>query len=103
MCIVATPNQITFINSVNHGGTRWLNSDGAPMADSTVALIAWSIYAVVVGLGVVMFWWGRLAARADHQRYEREEAEFTNAMQRWNRLYYCGRCDLVFDPTSATS
>jgi hypothetical protein len=60
----------------------------------------------VIGLGIAsalllalsgLCWWKFALHQAE---LGKEKREYSERMQRWNTLYYCGRCDSVYDPAS---
>ncbi len=54
---------------------------------------------IVIGV-IWYYWWKNNSAREREQReIEREQvAHWNHAMERWNRLYYCSRDDIVYIP-----
>ncbi|HLK61120.1 MAG TPA: hypothetical protein VKU00_31450 [Chthonomonadaceae bacterium] len=63
----------------------------------------------ITGIVVVLFAFSMIYDPAkrvsDRQtkRYEEKHTQWKQAMDRWDNLYYCSRCDHVYDPDSGKS
>lgn len=62
----------------------------------------------IVGLGWILYlglliWWFLSHKKSEDNRVEKLMPDWSRAMERWNRLYYCSRDDLVFDPSDGSS
>lgn len=56
---------------------------------------AMNLFLVIAGLLVLVAIWETIQLRSE---YEEVISEWEQSMIKWNRLYYCSACDVVFDP-----
>lgn len=77
---------VTLMVANNSAAGFWLTSGCALLAGLLVGYAVWESYRV------------RARERAGAVHYERARAEWQHQMARWEQLYYCSRCDVVFDP-----
>lgn len=67
----------------------------------SLVLIAVSDAAAYIGLAVTfggLFVWEMRKRSSYKKHYESDHPRWQRMMQRWNDLFYCHRCDPVFDP-----
>ncbi len=63
----------------------------------TISLIAWPF---IIALSVFMV---RMYVASKMPEYYVKKAAYDNAVKKWNRLYYCWKHDIVFDPETGES
>ena len=107
MALLSVPNGIEAINTINQPGAsiRVQGSNGQLATGVELAQVTqefWVLAAVLLGglflVGLLLLIWGISAAGRDRRRFVADSAEHNRAMAQWARLYYCAKCDHVFDP-----
>jgi hypothetical protein len=51
-------------------------------------------------IGLIPYFLIKKKINVDQNKYLKYKPKWENAMRNWQRLYYCGRDDIVFDPTT---
>jgi len=69
---------------------------GAPTPSTYTDSQYWVAVAVLVGLAVLIMLWAASVAARRRKEFARLRPLWDQAMVRWNRAYYCAKCDGVF-------
>lgn len=68
------------------------------LADLVCSAGPFLVAALLLGLGILTLVWAPFYNRRTRGTYDAELLRWQGAMQVWDRLYYCSRDDIVFDP-----
>ena len=95
-------------------GSQTSNTTVLTVIGLVACLVFFLVGAALIGLGIFLFIRAgknqRMRAAEFEQMAQREIAQrqqiqnsWKNALERWNKMYYCGRDDCVFIPGEKTS
>ena len=88
-----------FLSAAAGGGAYWIYRSPASNGETFPAFLLWVAVAfgALAVLLVALYLAQSSSARAD---YQRRQVEYQQAMAQWGNMWYCNRCDTVYDPVS---
>jgi hypothetical protein len=96
----AIPVGLGFIMSIMSPLTKQLS---VVPSDTTCLLgVAIPLGGIIIAT-VLLLRYGQWAGQDATKHYEAAHTRWSSAMERWSRLYYCSRDDLVYDPETGES
>lgn len=94
-CCAGTP---LLLGLLGHEGIA-----SSPMSSGLIILLAAILMIIGIGITSALVVKGIRRDRLSQQNYQKAIEEWINAVNVWNRLYYCARDDCVFDPITGIS